>query len=64
MYLASLKGETESVMLIEPVLLVVFANLPAWPALAAHKFMLNFLAIAAPQHRTNEPRKNAPDREE
>ena len=49
----------ESVMLIEAVLLIVFANLPVLHGAGSAQIHTGPLAIATPQHRTNEPRKNA-----
>ena len=46
-------------MLIDAVLLIVFADPPALPALDAHKFMLDLWQSQPRQHRTNEPGKNA-----
>jgi hypothetical protein len=45
-------------VLIEAVLLIVFANLPALPALAAHKFMLD-LWQSQPAASTKRTEKNA-----
>jgi hypothetical protein len=49
-------------VLIEAVLLIVFANLPALPALAAHKFMLDLWQSPRSIDQTNRE-KRTPDRE-
>jgi hypothetical protein len=69
-----LKGETfdrhlsrvwccKNVVLIEAVLLIVFANLPALPALAAHKFMLDLWQSQRRSTDQTNREKRTPDRE-
>jgi hypothetical protein len=50
-------------VLIEAVLLIVFANLPASPALAAHKFMLDLWQSQPRSIDQTNREKRTPDRE-
>jgi len=50
-------------VLIEAVLLIVFANLPALPALAAHKLMLDRCQLQPRSIDQTNREKHTPDRE-
>jgi hypothetical protein len=50
-------------VLIEAVLLIVFANSPALQALAAHKFMLDLWQLQPGSFDQTNREKRVPDRE-